>query len=370
MQFSRLTAAVTLSSALLVSACTGADDGSDGASATSGAGASDTATSSAGADAGGATSAPAAGDDASSTTVAMSTDESTAVLSVEEAEEVATTLLVNRQKAYTTSQQWIKKAQQKAYMSTARSAAAAEARLARELDQKIAAAEDPGEANVLAISREDGKRPVFLFVQSVPKSGVPVLHLMESRTGETKDFRIIWEASMLPGTEIPTFDRRSVGTPVLRSGKGDLVEAPREVLKKLATFISWPQPEDHPGYKTNGYGEAVRQAASKQARAVSDQASLREKNWLVSEDTKVLMFEDGSALVLGAMLRDTTFSVKDSAVLTPPDAFRVFTDDGELTDQAVLRTSVFVAMRVPTKEMGGAPALLAAREQLIDAWGS
>ncbi|MFC6420798.1 hypothetical protein [Ornithinimicrobium tianjinense] len=369
MQFSRLTAVVTLSSALLVTACTGAQDGSDGVSTTSASGASDTATSTEGTDAGAATSAPAE-DDAASTTTAMTTDESAAVLSVEEAEQVATTLLANRQKAYTTSQQWIKKAQQKAYMSTARTAAAAEARLARALDQKVAAAEDPGEANVLAISREDGKRPIFLFVQSVPKSGVPVLHLMESRTGETKDFRIIWEASMLPGTEIPTFDRRSVGTPVLRSGKGDLVEAPRDVLKKLAAFISYPQPEDKPDYKTNGYAAAVRKAASKQADAVSDQASLREKNWLVSEDTKVLMFEDGSALVLGALLRDTTFDIKDNAVLNAPDTFRVFTDDGELTDQAVLRTSVFVAMRVPSKETGGEPVLLAAREQLVDAWGS
>ena len=37
----------------------------------------------------------------------------------------------------------------------------------------------------VAISRDDGEMPHLLLVQTVPESGVPQLHLMESRTGET-----------------------------------------------------------------------------------------------------------------------------------------------------------------------------------------
>jgi hypothetical protein len=197
-----------------------------------------------------------------------------------------------------------------------------------------------------------------------------MLHLLESTGDGAEQFSIAWEASMLPGTELPTFDRRSVGTPVLRTGQGELVEMPRDTLKKLAAFISWPAPEDDPGMVTNGYAEAVREAAQEQADAVAAQASLREKNWLVSEDTTTLMFEDGSAFVIGSLLRDTTFTVKGDAILTPPESFLVFSDDGELTDEAVLRTSVFVGMHVPAEGQDVKPTVIAAREQLVDAWGS
>jgi hypothetical protein len=377
MQFSRLTVALTLSSTLLVSACTGADDPDEGAAPSSPTAVDDATGTSTGddstatGDAGTATTdVAAATDDASSTTVAMATDEGEAVLGVEEAEEVAARLLQARYEAFTTSQRRIKDAQQRAYMSTARTAAEAQLQLQYALGPVEGAQEPPAEPNVLAISRDDGELPQFLLVQTVPESGVPHLHLMESRTGETKDFRIIWEAPMLPGTELPTFDRRSVGTPVLRSGQGDLVEAPRDTLKKLAAYVSWPQPDEDPGYDTKGYAEAVREAAQEQADAVAAQAGLREKNWLVSDDVKTLMFEDGSAFVIGSLLRDTTFSVNSDAVLTPPESFLVFGDDAELTDEAVLRTSVFVAMRVPAEGQEVTPTVIAAREQLVDAWGS
>jgi hypothetical protein len=57
-------------------------------------------------------------------------------------------------------------------------------------------------------------------------------------------------------------------------------------------------------------------------------------------------------------------------VLTPPDTFAVFADDAELTDEAVLRTSVFVALRVASEDRDLKPEMIAAREQLVDAWGS
>lgn len=376
MQFSRLTLAVTLSSALLVTACTGADDPDEGATSVPTTSADDAAETSG--DAGSATTDAAVvtddaavTDDASSTTVAMTTDEGEAVLSVDEAEEVASRVLEDRYAAYTAGNSVIAAAQERAFVGTARTAAQAEVSLRHNLgikeEQPAERLEDP---NVLAISREDGEQPAFLLVQTVPESGVPLLHLLESPDGEADTFSIVWEASMLPGTELPTFDRRSVGTPVLRSGQGELVEMPRDTLKKLAAFISWPQPEEDPGIVTNGYAEAVREAAEEQADAVSAQANLREKNWLVNDDTKTLLFEDGSAFVIGSLLRDTTFSVRSDAILTPPESFLVFSDDGELTDEAVLRTSVFVGMQVPAEGQDVEPTVIAAREQLVDAWGS
>lgn len=230
--------------------------------------------------------------------------------------------------------------------------------------------ENPVEPNVLAVSRDDGELPMFLLVQTVPEEGLPVLHLLESRTGETKDFRISWEAPMLPGTEVPTFDPRSVGTPVLRSGKGDLEIDPRDLLKQLAVLVTYPIQEDLPDFRTHDYAPSVRRAAQQQAEAVEGRATLQEKNWLVTDDTKTLLFEDGSAFVMGTLLRDTQFKVAAGNALNPSESFRVFQDSASLQNEAVLRTSVFVGMRAPTEANPFKPEMIAAREQLVDAWGS
>lgn len=304
-------------------------------------------------------------------TIAMTTSGG-GVISVEEAEEVATTVLTAAALADQGDGSEIREQQQKAYMSTARQAAEAEDRLEsvfgapaeRDLD------EDPVEANVLAISRDDGELPHYLLVQTVPESGVPELHLIESRTGELDHYRIVWEAPMLPGTEVRDFHPRSEGTPVLRSGSGDLIEPPPDTLKRVAAYTSYPQPEEVPEFRTHGYSPAVRKAAVDQAEALSGQAELEEKNWLISKDIRTLMFEDGSALLIGALSRQTTLSVLPNSELNPPDAFKVFDNKDVLYNEAVLNTVVFMGLRVPSESNEFTPEMIAVREQLVDASGS
>lgn len=378
MKLSRQTAAVVLASALVLTACTGDGDAPEGASTPATAGTTpedqaatagpddDAATTSAGPQAGG------SADDASSTT-AMTTDPARAAMSVEDAETAATTVLQARQAAVRANGKKQRAAAKKAYMSSARTAAAAADKLEGVTGKPAEAkAKEAAAANVLAISRADGELPILLLVQTVPdQKQAPVLHLMESRTGEAKDFRIAWEAPMLPGTTVPTFDRRSVGTPVLRGGQtADLKESPKETLREFRSYISWPQPEEVPSFRSHGYSPAVRKAAEQQAAAVADQADMREKNWIVMDDLRTLLFEDGSAFITGTLLRETTFTVKPNSVLSPPETFTTFADDSELTDEAVLRTMVFLGMRVPAKEMDFKRELIAVQEQLVDAWGS
>lgn len=373
MKFSRLTAAVTLTSALVLTACTGGDDPStDATTSTAGSTAEDTAATAGPGDDAAVTSGDAAAvtDDAAATT-AMTTDEAQAAMSVEQAEEITATLLEAR---HATMQEDGKKQRElakKAYAGSALTAIEANDKL-EDVAGKPAEAESdaPAEGNVLAISRADGEVPVLLLVQTVPESGVPVLHLLESSSGKQDDFRITWEAPMLPGTEIPSFDRRSVGTPVVRGGSGSLVENPHDTLKEFRAYISWPQPEEVPEFRSHGYSPAVRDAAEAQAAAVADQADLREKNWVISDDTRTLLFEDGSGFIIGSLLRDTTFSVKANSVLNAPETFAAFADDTEITEEAVLRTMVFLGMRVPAEGQDFKRELITAREQLVDAWGS
>ena len=376
MKYSRLAVAATLSSALVLTACTGADTPTDEATSTAALSApapaqdeasSTTGTASSTAD----DSVQTTGSDDASTTTEMATDEAQAVLTVDEAQAIATKILDQRFAAFSAKAKKAKALQKVTFIGSARTAAGAATKLkgvvkapAETKDKKAAA------PNVLAISRDDGELPQLILVQTVPEDGVPVLHLMESRSGKVSDFRITWEAPMLPGTSVPTFDRRSVGSPVLRKGSGDLAMSPRQTLKELAKYTSWPQPKAIPDYRTHGYSPTVRDAAQAQAKSVEGLATLREKNWLISDDTRTLLFEDGTGLVLGTLLRDTVFTVNSGSVLTPPKTFTVFADDTNLTDEAVLRTMVFTAMRVPSKDVKFKPEMLAVREQLVDASGS
>jgi hypothetical protein len=372
MNFPRMTVAVTLTSALVLSACTGGDTTDGG---TTGSTSGTTSTDGASTTATDEDASTASADDAAQATddaTAMTTDAEQAAMSVEEAETVAAAVLDARLAALKANGKKARRARAAAFDDSARTAAAGadktESVFGRSPESKAKQAAEP---NVLAISREDGKRPVVLLVQTVPqKKKAPVLHLMESQSGEPEDFRITWEAAMLPGTELPSFDRRSVGTPVLRKGAGDLVNTPDSTLKHLAASLTWPRDEDIAEYRTHGYGPAVRRANNSQAAAVADQATLRERNRLVDDRTQTLLFEDGSAFITGTIRRDTTFTVKDNSVLNPPESFRVFVDDGELSDEAVLRTTVMVGMRSPAKSEKFKPEMIAAREQLVDAWGS
>lgn len=415
MKFSRTTLAATLCSALVLSACSGEDpvedqdgdtpttttDAGSGAlgddsdettdpaddddeAATTGA-ADDEAATTGAADDEAATTGPLAddadstddgaggpGDDAGETEVAMSTDEDTAAISLEEAEEAAQTVLTARFEADQGDGDDIRDFQRKSMMVSARQAHEAADQMESVTGEppEVDLEENPVEPNVLAISRDDGELPIFMLVQTVPEDGVPLLHLLENRTGELEHFRISWEAPMLAGTELPSFDRRSVGSPVQREGAGDLTMSPHELLKSVAAYISYPQPEEVPDYRTHGYAPAVRKAATEQADAVAGQATLREKNWVVSDDTKTLLFDDGSAFVMGTLLRDTQFRVNAGSELNPPPEFRVFQDSSVLHQEAVLRTMVFVGMRAPSEEVDFKPEMIAAREQLVDAWGS
>lgn len=374
MKFSRITAAATLSSALVLAACSGGDTGGDaateaGESSSPAATAADEVETTD--DESVATTADDGTADAAADTVEMTTDTESGALPLEDAEEAAAEVLTERIKADQGDGKDVKEAQEASMAGTVLRAHRAADKLEGVAGEppKVDLEDNPVEPLVLAISRDDEKTPAYLLVQTVPEDGVPYLHLLSSKSGDAEDFRITWEARMLPDTVVPTFDARSEGSPVLRDGQGDLTMQPREMLKSVGSYTEWPQPEEVPDYRTHGYAPSVRQAAEEQSEALSGQATLREKNWLVSDDVVTLLFEDGSGFVMGSLLRDTQFVVNEGSELTTPDAFRVFQDSEVLFNQATLRTSVFVGMRVPTEDVEFKPEMLAATEQLVDASG-
>ncbi len=296
--------------------------------------------------------------------------QSMGVMSVEDAEAVATQLLTSNETVLAKDGDAIKDELEATYRGPA-----LEAAIAADLLEPVTGnpesrdlIADPIEPNVLAISRDDGQEPNVLLVQTVPDTGNPILYLMTSPTGTDK-FRITWSAPMLPDTDIGTFDRRSLGSPVVRDDTeaDDLAQAPRTVLEEFADYINYPvgaQPE----MRTNDYAPQVRKAAAAQIEEVKRQADFTETNSLSDSRIWTLLREDGSAITFALLDRESTFDIKSGMELTPPKPFLVFADDDSLTDSATLDTHVFVAVMIP--KGSGPPEMIAAREQIVGASGS
>jgi hypothetical protein len=210
------------------------------------------------------------------------------------------------------------------------------------------AKESPVDFNVLSISRAGERGPGLILAQSVPESGNPVLYLMASQE-DRSEYRIVWQAPMLPGTSIGTFERRSAGAP------------------KVANYLSFPIEGENPDIKTNGYAPEVRVQAQEQADDVSVQAEFSQSHELGGQQVHTMELEDGSAMTFAVLDRTSVFDVYDGMELTPPDSFWYFTRDRSITEQAEMRTSVFVALHIPED---GDPTLISAREQAVDASGS
>lgn len=341
---------------LLISACSDSDDGgssSEDASSSQSSGEGD-----------GQDSAKASGGDDDTVTAEP---EGVASVDTVEAEAIATDLLTKAAKVGNGDGKEIESDAKAAFRGNAYYAALASDEL-EEINGEPPTRDlitDPVEPTVLAISRDDADAPLLMLVQTVPDSGPPELYVMAS-PDTPENFRIVWWAPMLPGTDIGTFDRRSVGSPILRQGAGDLEQSPQKVFAALADSIDYPVGEKFE-VKSNGYAPAVREAADEQAGEVSEQAEFSESNEL---RTRAYTFirEDGSAVSFAALKRETDFDVRDGMELTPPDSFLVFNDDEVITSRARLNTYVYVALAIPQDD--SRPEMVAAREQLVSAVGS
>jgi hypothetical protein len=356
---SRVTVVAALSCLLALSACSGSEgeeSSSQDSSSTesgSGGGTDDAAQTSSGDDADGETADP----------------EDVASVSLDEAQQIATDRLSQAAQVQNGDGEEIKADARSAYRGHTYYAALAADEL-EAVDGKPERRDlisDPVEPNVLAISREDGQSPLLILAQTVPDSGAPELFVLSSPDDQAENFRIAWWAPMLPGTDIGSFDRRSVGSPVLREGPGDLSRSPRRAFTQLAELIDYPAADDPPRIKTNGYAPQVREAAEQQASEVSEQAEFSESNTLKTQ-TYTFYREDGSAVSFAALKRESEFDVRAGMELTPPETFLVFEDDESITSRARLNSYVYAALTIPVDDTR--PEMVAAREQLISAAGS
>lgn len=239
----------------------------------------------------------------------------------------------------------------------------------RPVEEEPSADYDTAEPNVLAVSRDDGQSPWAILVQTVPPSRVPELHLLTSEE-QGADWRITWTATMLPGTSLGAFDRRSEGSPMLREGQGELAQDPHATLGELADYVAYsgPTTDQLPDLDTNGYAPEVRAQAAAQAAEVEAQATFAQTHELAPGTMVTLQLDDGSALTFAVRDRTSTFDVRAGMELIPPEPFTLLDGESSITESATLGSLVFVALHIPAEE--GTPQLVAVREQLVEASGS
>jgi len=384
MKLSHAALSLALTSSLLLAACNGSDEPEETTDATS-ATAEDSAPTTDG------DSAEATGDSATSTgDAATSTgdagDGATAtagpgesaddgkitapadgvgVISVEEAEEIAATLLKQAADSQNAEPEEAAELNEATFVGSELRSAIAATEL-REVGLQPVIDYHPYGVNVLSISREDGESPAYMVVQTVPESGLPELHLLVSED-DGANWLIGWSAPMLAGTEVPTFDPRSEGSPVLREGKGDLNMSPSQAVDRLFQILDFPFDEERPDFRTMDYGPQVRDAVEAQAAAVADQATLTQEHNLRTGTLRTIELADGSALTFPVLLRTNTFDVKSGTYLEAPPAFAHFAGEDIINNSATIMTDVFLAVHIKTD---GTPVVLAAREQVVGASGS
>lgn len=381
MKLSHAALALALSSSLVLSACTDSNDteATDSVSSTTAADGADDSTATTGGTGDNATStgdaAPTTGDASTATSdAATSTDDGkitapaagAGVISVEEAETVAAQLMRTAADSQVADADEAAELNETAFVGSELLAAEAATTL-REAGLRPVIDYAPSGPNVLAISRDDGESPAFMVVQSVPESGLPELHLMVSQDGG-ENWKIGWSAPMLAGTTVGTFDPRSEGSTILRDTRGELSNYPSGVVDKLFEILDYPFAEDRPDFTTNDYGPQVRKATEAQAASVSEQATMTSTHALRKDTLRTIELEDGSAIMFPVLERTSTFDVKDGMILKPPTAFTHLTGDDTITNSAKMKTLVFLAVHIRTD--GGAPEVIAAREQVISASGS
>lgn len=366
--------AATLASALVLSACTGDDTEPEATTAAGTTTADDAAATTTPDDgeAATATGGPVA-DDAATTTnpadpaVVTAAPDGEAVVSVDEAEQIAYSLLRHAHFSQVAGGAKIAERQQAAFEGAELEAAEGVTRLRRvEITSPVSYTFE--EPNVLAISREDGEQPWTILVQSVPEdeSSLPELHEIRSED-DGATWHLSWSAPMLPGTSIGEFDRRSEGTPLLRDGRGDLEQDPREVVDAFLEYVAYPLESDLEEIKTYGYGPAVREQLRNQAAAVDVQAAFTNTHEVREDTLRSYQMADGSALTLVVVDRDSVFDVRSGMELTPPESFTAFVNDRSITERAQVDSLLFFAIHVP--EGDGVPEVVAAREQVVGASG-
>lgn len=293
-----------------------------------------------------------------------------AVISSDEAQEIVEDLLITGAESLEVQGDEAEELRQEAFAGSELRAQRAARRIDRLGGGEPEFVFDPeaDEPLVVAISRRElyGESVPFFIAQTVREDDVPVLHVV-AQENEEDGYRIVWQAPMLPGTELEEFNALSIGSPVRDYSDGEgLTASPRGVMDTFVADLAYPEPEISGEIDDEAYIQEAQAEFVAQQEATANFAGFSQTHEVRQSDLRSLELTDGSIMVFGVAARDTEFDVLEGHQLNVPPFFEALSGTSVAYESAYVHTSVFVAFRVSDED----PAqMVAVREQIVEADG-
>lgn len=170
-------------------------------------------------------------------------------------------------------------------------------------------------------------------------------------------YRVASRVRLLPQAEVP--EVAASGAAVLSAttatGKGaNLSVSPVDALRDYATLLQTGK-SGGTAFADDPVVASVRDNAKQQAAQVSKIASFRQTHAVTKDPVRVIGTRDGGALVVGALERVDTFTVKKGkGHLAPPAAYKALGGGvAKITKSALVTTVELVALVIPRAGEGG-----------------
>jgi hypothetical protein len=171
--------------------------------------------------------------------------------------------------------------------------------------------------------------------------------------GVLDPYRVESRVRLLPGASVP--DMAPSGAAVISSTApaGGLAAAPAAALADYATLLQTGK-SGGTAFADDPVVVSVRDNAKQQATQVKNIASFRQTHAVTKDPVRVIATRDGGALVIGALARVDTFTVKKGkGHLAPPAAYKALAGGiTKITKSALVTTVEVVALVIPPKGGG------------------
>ena len=226
---------------------------------------------------------------------------------------------------------------------------------------------NPADAVVLGVSRGSGYPRQIVAKSATAKSSSFTLLLL-SAADAASGYRIVHQATILPGAIVGRFDPIAVGSPSAADGAG-LAVTPDALLQAYAAHLAYPAPASSGAlpFTDDAFAISLRKNIAGSASALGQAVTLRQQHTPVRIAGALRTSGTSGALVFGIIERKDTLTEKTDGSLQVSEVFRVLSGKSTITKQAVLTSVEFVVWQVPTSGQAGT---MAASDQVTAASGS
>jgi hypothetical protein len=202
----------------------------------------------------------------------------------------------------------------------------------------------------------------FVAVGNVKGQPTPVLRVLLSPTARTQ-YGLWSELSMLPGATMPEVAPATTGAPALTQGDATLVQSPKDVVTKFATYLNSSGTQEGTTFTRNEFADQVIQRLTEDRKRLKAAATVTSTHEPDLRAVFTLRTADGGAIVIGALTQRYTVAVKSGQPGAKVDPALAALAGGKVQfGKSFTRTAVeVVAFSVPKR--GGGPITVFAAQK-------